>query len=303
MTLFHQTIKKEDAAQSSNSFDLLVSIVLYKPNLIYLTQTINSLSETNLRIKIILYDNSPDENTFDFSSNHHIVYYHDKRNIGFGAAHNRNMLSHLHEAPYFLILNPDIFFDPLLLPTLIDRMNSDRSISLSIPKICHPSGEIQNVNRRLPSIFDYLINFINSKLGTRIINTSKYKKFLLEDIDKNLPFVCPMISGCFMLFASKYLKTLNGFDERFFLYLEDADLSRRAARISNTVVFSDLSAYHHWGRGAYRNFKLFMTFIKNMVRYFNKWGWIFDQERHLLNSKVVLYKYSPQRPVDKSPHL
>ncbi len=273
----------------SSPYDLVVSIVLYKPNIPHLRETIDSLSSTALKLKIVLHDNSPDRSDLGFSTPHTLEYFYNDANEGFGAGHNKNIVKFIDEAPYFLVLNPDTFFEPDLLPELIKRMEKDHSIGLCIPKICHPSGELQNVNRRLPRPQDYIMNFVNGKLGRMLLASKTYEQFLLRDLDYSRPFICPMISGCFMLFRSEILKSVGGFDKRYFLYLEDADLSRRTAMVSKTVVFCDLVAHHHWTRGAYRNIRLFLQFIRNMIKYFNKWGWFWDRERDELNRKVTYY--------------
>ena len=86
-----------------------------------------------------------------------------------------------------------------------------------------------------------------------------------------------------MFFRASVLAELGGFDERYFLYFEDIDLSRRAAERYLTVVFHDCVAYHHWQRGAYRDRRLFVVLIQSARRYFNKFGWFFDSKRRQLN--------------------
>lgn len=276
-------------------YDLLVSIVVYKPKLSQLQQTLDSLSQSELNIKVSLFDNSPSPlSPMLYSCKHPIDYVFSENNIGYGRAHNQNIFRNIDASKYILILNPDVFFGNLLLSTLIDRMEGDPEVGLCIPKICHPSGGLQMVNRLLPRPQDYLISFLNGKLKTDFFKTKKYDHYLLKDFNKNRPFVCPTISGCFMLFKNQAFVDVAGFDEQYFLYLEDTDLSRRVSKEYKTVVFSDLVAYHHWSRGAYRSPKLFVTFLSSMVRYFNKWGWFSDPLREKLNGQVQYYTPSTQ---------
>ncbi|MCB9072194.1 MAG: glycosyltransferase [Bdellovibrionaceae bacterium] len=287
-----------------NNYDLVVSVVIYKPNLTYLQQTLDSLSDCPLNIQVALHDNSPTRTHIEkLRSKHPIRYSWKAKNLGFGRGHNWNIRKLIHNSKYFLILNPDVYFDGHILTEMIHRMDQDSSIGLSIPKICHPSGHLQMVNRRLPRPQDYLFNFVNSNLGRRFLSTQTYKKYLLHDMNLNQPIECPTISGCFMLFRSPVLQSVGGFDKRFFLYLEDTDLSRRTAKKAKTVVFSDLVANHHWSRGAYKNIRLFSLFVNNLVRYFNKWGWFFDNERDLLNSKVCYYTPILTRKVKRNDSL
>lgn len=268
-------------------YDLVVSIVVYNPLVPILQQTIRSFEKTNLRIALTIFDNSKkplEENILQ--SKHPLVYHFNGCNLGYGAAHNKNLKPYLQKTDFVLILNPDVFFESHMIDELLLRMQNHPTIGLSIPKICHPGGDLQMVNRRLPRPQDYVISFLSSKLETNLFKTKTYKKYLLGDIDTDKAFLCPTTSGCFMLFKKQAFAEVNGFDERFFLYMEDTDLSRRVCEKYQVVVFSDLVAYHHWSRGAYKSLRLFLLFTRSIVRYFNKWGWIRDPLRERLNTCV-----------------
>ena len=280
------------------NFDVIVSIVVYKPDLRLLQQTLNSIANTKLKLKVVICDNSPTSiDASQFQCAHSFDYLFMNKNIGYGKGHNQNINKHSNQAKYFLVLNPDIFFEAGLLEQLLARMGNDPTIGLSIPKICHPSGDLQLINRLLPRPQDYIISFLSGKFGIDFFKTKTYNKYILKDLDKNKPYVCPTISGCFMLFKNKAFIDMAGFDERYFLYLEDTDLSRRVSQKYKTVVFADLVAYHHWSRGAYTSPKLFIRFVSSLVRYFNKWGWFWDPLREQLNSQVQYYTPATQNNI------
>lgn len=272
------------------SFDLIVSIVVYKPKITILQETLDSLSKSNLNLKLIIRDNSPTPlDMKKISYNAPFNYFHSKSNLGYGKAHNKTISENYHLADYFLVLNPDVYFGESLLNEILQRMKHNPTIGLSIPKICHPSGHNQIVNRRIPRPQDYIISFLSHKFSLHFLKTSKYKSYQLQDFDTKKPFICPTISGCFMFFKSSSLKEVGGFDERFFLYLEDTDISRRISEKFKVVVFSDLVAFHHWSRGAYKSPKLFLIFIHSLFLYFRKWGWFRDSLREQLNANVKTY--------------
>jgi len=77
------------------------------------------------------------------------------------------------------------------------------------------------------------------------------------------------------------------FDERFFMYPEDIDLTRRIHRKYRTVFYPEVSVVHQHAQGSYSNVKLLFIHIRNMVRYFNKWGWFFDKERREINNEIL----------------
>jgi GT2 family glycosyltransferase len=81
---------------------------------------------------------------------------------------------------------------------------------------------------------------------------------------------------------------MTGFyDERFFMYFEDFDLSRRINKLYKTVYYSDVHVFHEYERGAQKSLILFKIFIQSAIKYFNKWGWFFDNERRAINKATL----------------
>jgi GT2 family glycosyltransferase len=96
----------------------------------------------------------------------------------------------------------------------------------------------------------------------------------------------PYLSGCFMFLRTEALKDVGLFDERFFMYPEDIDLTRRIHGKFRTVFFPEVSIIHHHAQSSYLNFRMLLIHIENMIKYFNKWGWIFDKERKKINREM-----------------
>ena len=97
----------------------------------------------------------------------------------------------------------------------------------------------------------------------------------MMDIGYETNYEVPYMSGCFMLFSSSIFEQLQGFDENFFMYMEDADISRRASALCKCLYFSEVTIVHHWERGSYKQLKLTWISIKSTFYYFRKWGWKF----------------------------
>ena len=93
--------------------------------------------------------------------------------------------------------------------------------------------------------------------------------------------------GCFMFLRLKAVEEIGFFDERFFMYAEDIDITRRIHRKYKTYFFPGAEAVHTFERGSYKNLKLFLIHIINIILYFNKWGWFFDKERKLINRNIT----------------
>ena len=97
----------------------------------------------------------------------------------------------------------------------------------------------------------------------------------------------PALSGCFLLMRIATLRRVGLFDERFFLYFEDVDLSRRVGRVARTVFVPHVAVVHDFGRGSCRDWRLFRHHLVSAARYFNKWGWLRDEERARINARAL----------------
>jgi GT2 family glycosyltransferase len=97
----------------------------------------------------------------------------------------------------------------------------------------------------------------------------------------------PALSGCFMLMRMDAVLRAGLFDERYFLYFEDVDLSRRVGRIARTVFVPHVSIVHDYAKGSYRDWRLLWHHLVAATRYFNKWGWLRDEERDQVNAHAL----------------
>ena len=268
---------------------LNVSIVLYQNSLVQLKRAINSVLSTKLDVKLYLIDNSPADSLKILSElNPRIIYIFNNANLGFGKAHNIAIKETLKEGvPFHLIMNPDIYFDKEVLEELYSFMEENKDIGLVMPKVLYPDGRIQYLCKLLPTPFDLF--------GRRFLNKGPLKKYIekrneiyeLRFTGYNKIMEVPYLSGCFMFIRTEVLKKVGLFDEKFFMYLEDTDLSRRIHRVAKTIYYPYVHIYHEHQKGSYKNLKLLKIHIESAIKYFNKWGWFNDPERDIINKKTL----------------
>jgi len=265
---------------------LNASIVLYNNPLSMIQKAIESFLNTSLDIKLYLIDNSPtDALRILSSSDKRIEYIHNPANPGFGSAHNIAIKKSIDEkVPYHLVLNPDVYFDRGVVEKITEYMDNHPDVGLLMPKVLYPTGEIQTIARLLPTPWDlFARRFVPIKSYLEQLN----RRYELTFFDYATITEIPFISGCFMFLRTDTLKAAGCFDENFFMYLEDADLSRRIGKVSKTVLYPDVSIYHEYQRGSHRSFKLLMVFIRSVFTYFNKHGWFFDSYRKNKNQQTL----------------
>ena len=263
-----------------------VSIVLYNTDLTELSRTINSFFQTSsINIKLFLIDNSSSDVLKELGKDSRIYYLHNPSNPGFGAAHNIAINKAIeHGSNYHFIVNPDIYFNGDILLTMIAYMKKDLSIGMMMPQILNLDGTVQNLPKLLPSPFSILWRKIKRPARA-------YQKFInnyeLRKVPEKMIYDTPVLSGCFTLLNLEAIKKVGVYDDDFFMYFEDWDLSRRMHQYYKTIYFPQVSVYHGYESGANKNSKLFMIFIKSAITYFNKWGWFFDSERTRINQTAL----------------
>jgi len=268
---------------------LNVSIVLYHNKEEQVKKAIESVLNTDLNITLYLVDNSSTDSLRELERiDKRIVYIFNNSNLGFGKAHNIALKKSIEKnIPYHLVLNPDVYFEKGVLEELYNFMEANKDVGLAMPKVLYPDGNIQYLCKLLPTPLDLF--------GRRFLNFGPFKKIVekrnevyelrFTGYDKLMEV--PYLSGCFMFIRTEVLKKVGLFDERFFMYLEDTDLSRRIHRIAKTVYYPYVHIYHEYGKGSYKSLKLLYYHIKSAIKYFNKYGWFFDKEREEINKKIL----------------
>ena len=259
---------------------IIASIVLYKHTYDDLKDTLDSLCACEVIEKVILVDN--DESDWASQLNHpKVIYEKSAGNFGFGYGHNFAIQRYASESDLFLICNPDIRFEQSAFNQLAE-FALQREEGLFLPKIIFEDNENQFGARLLPTPLNLFARRFSKQLASKLD-----ENYLLKSISLDIPIFVPYLSGCFMLFNSEKLLRLKGFDERFFMYMEDIDLSRRCAELFGNVYYPLVEITHAHEQASYKNTKLLRAHLKSAIQYFNKWGWFYDVGRSKLNKKCL----------------
>ena len=265
---------------------LSVSIVTYHTDLNELECCLQSL-KSPIVDTIYVIDNSNQSYIANFCSTKEKVIYLGSDNVGYGAGHNKAIKQTLAKnRDYHLVLNSDVRFEPKVLESLIEYMDKNSDIGQVQPKITYPNGELQYTVRMLPTPKDLIFRRF---LPQRIIQKNDYR-YLLKFANHNQEMNVPYHQGSFMLFRCDALRTIGLFDERFFMYPEDIDITRRMHRHYRTMYYPSVSIIHDHRAASYKNGRMLRIHMVNMIRYFNKWGWLIDSERRQFNRHLLPQK-------------
>lgn len=214
-------------------------------------------------------------------------------NKGYGCGHNVALRKAMDEgSQYHLVVNPDVWFGAEVIPALWRLMEEDESIAQVMPKVLFLNGSVQCLAKLLPTPLDLFCRFF---LPGKLIS-KRNERFELRHSGYDKEMNVPFLSGCFMFFRVSALKSEGIFDERFFMYMEDVDITRRLHTKYKTMFFPSVSIYHRFSRLSYHKWQLSVAHMISVVKYFNRWGWIYDKGRRRFNKKLLkeLKKYSEE---------
>ena len=211
------------------------------------------------------------------------IIYQKHHNNGYGGGHNVALkAAEKLGAQYHLVVNPDIWFGPRVIPALQKYMDEHEDVAQIMPKVLYPDGGIQPLAKMLPTPLDF---FGRLCLPPRMIY-KRNNRFELADSNYTMTLNVPYLSGCFMFFRMTTLKEIDYFDEHFFMYAEDIDITRRLHQRYQTLYYPEIPIYHKFSRASRRSLWLFWVHTKNIIMYFNKWGWFHDEERARINKQL-----------------
>lgn len=235
--------------------------------------TIESLLSQTKGVDFTLYivDNASSDGTAEYIKNKYpeVIVIKSGKNAGFGAGHN--MVIPMLDSDYHVIINPDIILKQDVITVLSDFAQSDSRIGLLSPEVRFEDGRLQMLAKRNPTV-RYLGNHWMHKGDepNRLMT-----EYCMLDMPENEAFEITNATGCFMFFRTAAFIEVGGFDERFFMYLEDCDITRRVSKRYKVMFCPHATVYHLWERESKRNPRLFVIHVHSILKYFFKWGFKF----------------------------
>ena len=164
------------------------------------------------------------------------------KNIGFARANNQ--AAKIATGDFLLFINPDTIMTQGAIQTMLDYLCSDPTIGVLGPKVLNLDGSIQYSCRKFPTIWSGLFN--RYSLMTRLFPNNHYSKdYLMLDYDHNSTQSVDWISGCCMMIPDSIFIKANGFDENYFLFIEDVDLCKTIQKKGYRVDYLPAAKIFH----------------------------------------------------------
>lgn len=262
------------AVKRSEERQLLLLLVAYHPSLQEVEQLQACLAELPLQVgyAVVVNDHHPGEPVEQLAAGAD-GFLANPDNPGYGRAVNRLVEQLGQLPPYIGVLNTDLTWPGGTFEQLLGWLQQHPQVSLAVPQILDEAGSPQKLCKHNPTVLGlFSRRFLPDWLKPTWLK--RYDRwYVMEDQNNQEVFEAPYLSGCCMLIRSDAFRRVGGFDERYFLYLEDADLTRTLARDGRCVHLPVAGVVHGWGRGNYRNLGLMAVNLASAWSYFRKWGW------------------------------
>ena len=256
--------------------ELSIIVLNYKSdNLV--KQCLKNIADLNLQIdhEVIVVDNNSKDNISSIMREHFPQYrfIQSNENKGMGAGNNVGFRNS--RGKYILILNPDVVVFENSIEKLLELIKKYEKIGCVAPKLIYPNKNYQSSRYRFPTFF--MPVFVRT--GLKKFYKDKVRKYLMEDIPADNSHPIDWARGSALLLDREIFERVGGFDERFFMYLEDTDLCRSVWNSDYEVWYEPNSQMAHYYSRESNNNTWFLDLFRKMAwvhifswfKYFWKW--------------------------------
>ncbi|OGK11876.1 hypothetical protein A2954_05850 [Candidatus Roizmanbacteria bacterium RIFCSPLOWO2_01_FULL_37_12] len=225
----------------------------------------------DLASEVIVLDNASSDGSVKMlkhlqSKNKELKLILSKKNLGFAKGNNQALK--IAQGKYILFLNSDVIIQNVNFRTLINYLDKHSEIGVLTVNVVLPDGNIDPASHRgFPTLWNSLCYFSGlEKLSTYLPFFNKiFGGYHLVGLNLNSQHEIDAPSGAFYLSKRKLLDQMKGFDEAFFFYGEDIDLSFRIKKLGYKIIYYPVYKVLHLKRASgleKRDRK-----IKNRTRY------------------------------------
>jgi hypothetical protein len=239
----------------------MVDIIIVNWNSVdFLQKCIHSIFSTNNNTfvsKVIVIDNNSEDSSLGvIQQNEKIEIIRNKENRGFAKACNQGFK--LASAPSILLLNPDTQLLPNTLANCLEFMEGNDKIDILGCQLMNDNGEIAPSCSKFPTPS----GIFRDATGLSKMLPSIFKPgIIMTDWDHKESRYVDQVMGAFMFMRKSLFEKIGFFDERFFVYYEEVDFSKRLAKVGGKSFFNANIKAIHSGEGTTSSVKAFRLFL------------------------------------------
>ncbi|GAQ31874.1 N-acetylglucosaminyl-diphospho-undecaprenol L-rhamnosyltransferase [Mycobacterium pseudoshottsii JCM 15466] len=210
---------------------------------------------TDRPVSVLLADNGSTDGTPQAAVERYpnVRIFHTGANLGYGTAVNR-AVAQLTEQPesddWLIVANPDVQWGPGSIDALLEAVERWPQAGALGPLIRDPDGSVYPSARHLPSLVRGGMHAVLGPVWPRNPWTKAYRQEHLEPSERPVGW----LSGSCLLVRRSAFRQIGGFDERYFMYMEDVDLGDRLGQAGWLSVYvPSAEVLHHKGHSTGRD--------------------------------------------------
>jgi len=244
-----------------------ISVIIVNYNVRYfIEQCILSIIDAskNLNIEIIVVDNNSSDNSCQFIQKNYpqIKLISNKINVGFAKANNQGVK--IASGKYILILNPDTVIAEDTLEKVFEFVERKTNLGITGVKLIDGSGNFLPESKR--GIPTPRVSF-NKLFG---ISTKQTGKYYAAHLQENESGVVDVLVGAFMFLQKSIYNEVKGFDEDYFMYGEDIDLSYKVLKKGYlNYYYPETKIIHYKGESTKKDI-IYLKYFHNAMKIFYK---------------------------------
>ena len=272
--------------EQSNSIELSVIIVSYNvEHFLHLCLESVYAATKNICVEVIVIDNASSDKSVEMVNKEfpsaRVIANVD--NLGFAKANNQ--AAKLAKGRYLCILNPDTVVSQNTFEQFIALHELNPNLGISGPQLTDGTGQFLRESKRgLPTIQAS----VSKSLGLFKLSPSLFGQYYNLRLPQNQSGKTDVLVGAFMFLRKRLYEQLAGFDENFFMYGEDIDISHRSLKLGLVNFYlSEAKVIHFKGESTPKNKAYETRFFNAMSYYYNK----NFSHNWLLNSVFLLGSY------------
>lgn len=251
--------------------DITVVIVNYRVKL-FLEQTLRSVEEATqgLDAEVIVVDNNSGDDSIDFVRQRfpQVTFIENTDNVGFARANNQAIMRAA--GLFTLILNPDTIISRPCIEQCIEWMRGhERCGAIGVRMIDGNGVFLPESKRAFPTPWVSFCKIFG--LSALFPRSQWFARYHLRYLDDRQPHRIDILAGAFMLCRTTLLQQVGGFDEDFFMYGEDIDLSYRMVLAGYENWFLPVEIIHYKGESTKKDSMRYVrVFYEAMLIFYRK---------------------------------
>ncbi|MBA2437904.1 MAG: glycosyltransferase family 2 protein [Acidimicrobiia bacterium] len=186
------------------------------------------------------------------------------RNLGYGTAANRGVARTT--APYVAVMNPDVVVEPGSTKALVDALDGDPGLAVVGPRVESPGGDLYPSVRTFPDLADAAGHAFFHFVWPANPFSRRYR---MLDWDHAAAADVDWVAGNHFLVRRRAWDEVGGFDESFFMYMEDVDLCWRLRRAGWRTGYEPAARVTHAiGRSTDQTpYRMILAHHRSLLRY------------------------------------